>query len=177
MMNGTSLNSGQLHSVESGCLTSFSYLGLGKPHLHLTPFPFTRSTLHRALLPPHPPPPLCVTPLTNISNKLQEMRTHICFLSTTRKQPDNISWFEWMRHVCLFLVGQSRKAHTPVTLTVTRCKTTAVLTKQFIENNNNKKTHYAYRCWTEALLNTGKPIWRGQVHCNIAAHTGDLICI
>lgn len=70
-MTDTSLNSGHLLLVKSGGI-----FRLGKPLLHLAPFPLTRSTLRPALLPPLRPP-LRLTPFANISNKLQEIRTSL----------------------------------------------------------------------------------------------------
>lgn len=90
-------------------------MGLGKPHLHLAPFPFTRSTLRPALPPPlrhcrPPPPPLRSTWTPSPTCKTCYRKWgRICFLSTTRKQPDNILWFERLRHVCLVVCDRDRQ--------------------------------------------------------------------
>lgn len=62
------------------------------------------------------------------------------------------------------------RTHALVTLAGSRSGISAVLTPNCLKEII-RRTHYAYRCWTEALLNAWKSIWRGQVHWNVAAHT------
>lgn len=106
----------------------YTYWCRGNPLCTLLHLPFTRSSLRLALLPPppppSPPPSRCFTPCTNIWKKLQEMRT-ICFLSTTRKQPDSIWWFEWVAQVLFACVKE--RAHALVTLPGSGCGILTVL--------------------------------------------------
>lgn len=84
------------------------------------------------LLPLPSPPSRCFTPCINIWNKLQEMRT-ICFLSTTRKQPDSVWW--WMSgtgFVCLC------EAHALVMLPGSGCGILTVLNPNCLKETIKK---------------------------------------